>query len=134
MHLEQRPQKLQWVSDIDITFTEQDAREVHYPHIDALVIKINYGSTQLWQVLVDNGSAIDIIYYDAFKKMRFSDNDLKPAITLLYGFTSDSIMPRSMIELIVNVRTYPRVSMVMTQFLVVDCLFAFNTILGRPIL
>ncbi|PON66053.1 hypothetical protein PanWU01x14_112800, partial [Parasponia andersonii] len=77
---------------------EQDAREVHYPHNDALVIKINCGSTQLWRVLVDNGSAVDILYYDAFKKMGLNESDMKPAVTSLYRFTSNSIMPRGMIE------------------------------------
>ncbi|PON65255.1 hypothetical protein PanWU01x14_117720 [Parasponia andersonii] len=75
---------------------------------------------QLWRVLVDNGSVIDILYYDAFKKIRLSDSDLIPTVTLLYRFTSDSIMPMGLIELLVNVGTYPRVLMVMTQFLVVD--------------
>ncbi|PON36170.1 hypothetical protein PanWU01x14_330590, partial [Parasponia andersonii] len=95
---------------MDITFTKQDAREVYYPHNVALVIKINCGSTQLWRVLVDNGSAVDILYYDAFKKMGLSENDLKPDATLLYGFTGNSIMPRGMIDLMVNVGIYPRVS------------------------
>ena len=131
IHLEQRPQKLQRVPDMDITFTEQDAREVHYPHNDALVIKINCGSTQLWRVLIDNGSAVDILYYDAFKKMGLSDCDLRPAVTPLYRFTGVSIMPRGMIELLVSVGTYPRVSMVITQFLVVDCPSTFNGVLGR---
>ncbi|PON65900.1 hypothetical protein PanWU01x14_113890 [Parasponia andersonii] len=66
--------------------------------------------------------------------MRLNESDLKPAITPLYGFTGNSIMPMGMIELMVNVGTYPRVSMVMTQFLVIDCPSAFNVVLGRPTL
>ncbi|PON69940.1 hypothetical protein PanWU01x14_084040 [Parasponia andersonii] len=134
MHLEQRSRKLQRVPDMDITFTEQDAREVHSPHNDALVIKINCGSTQLWRVLVDNGSAVDILYFDAFKKMGLNESDLKSTVTPLYGFTGDSLMPMGMIKLMVSVGTYPRVSMIMTQILVVDCPSAFNAMLGRPTL
>ncbi|PON68031.1 hypothetical protein PanWU01x14_098350, partial [Parasponia andersonii] len=78
--------------------------------------------------------AVDILYYDAFKKMGLNKSDLKSTVTPLYGFTGNSIMPMGMIELMVNVGTYPRVSMVMTQFLVVDCPFVFNIVLGRPIL
>ncbi|PON33288.1 hypothetical protein PanWU01x14_354070, partial [Parasponia andersonii] len=109
----------QWVPNMDITFTEQDDREVHYPHNDTLVIKINCGSTQLWRVLVDNGSTVDILYYNAFKKMGLSESDLKPAVTPLYGFTGNSIMPKSMIKLMVKVGTYPKISTIMTQFLIV---------------
>ncbi|PON55571.1 Aspartic peptidase domain containing protein, partial [Parasponia andersonii] len=119
---------------MDITFTEQDAREVHYPHNNALVVKINCGSTQLWRGLVDNGSAVDILYFDAFKKMGLNESDLKPAAAPLYGFTRDSLMPMGMIELMVSVGTFPRVSSIMTQFLVVDCPSTFNAILGRPTL
>ncbi|PON47583.1 hypothetical protein PanWU01x14_243420, partial [Parasponia andersonii] len=53
--------------------------------------------------------------------MGLSESDLKPIVTPLYGFTGNSIMPRGMIELMVNVGNYPRVSMIMTQLLVVDC-------------
>ncbi|PON34879.1 hypothetical protein PanWU01x14_340680 [Parasponia andersonii] len=119
---------------MDITFTEQDAREVHYPHNDALVVKINCRSTQLWRVLVDNGSAVDILYFDAFKKIGLNESDLKPAATPLYSFTGDSLMPMGMIELMVSIGTFPRVSLIMTQFLVVDCPSAFNAVLGRPTL
>ncbi|PON61209.1 hypothetical protein PanWU01x14_147990, partial [Parasponia andersonii] len=66
------------------------------------------------RVLVDNGCAVDNLYYDAFKKMGLNESDLKPTITPLYGFTGDSLIPMGMIELMVNVGTYPRVSTIMT--------------------
>ncbi|PON38880.1 hypothetical protein PanWU01x14_309060 [Parasponia andersonii] len=74
------------------------------------------------------------MYYDAFKKMGLNESDLKPTVTPLYGFTGDRLMPMGMIELMVNVRTYPRVSKIMTQFLVVNCPSAFNAVLERPTL
>ncbi|PON50855.1 hypothetical protein PanWU01x14_220920, partial [Parasponia andersonii] len=77
---------------------------------------------------------MDILYYDAFKKIGLNESDLKPTIAPLYGFTGDSLMPIGMIELMVNVGTYPRVSAKMTQFLVVDCPSTFNAVLGRPTL
>ncbi|PON70600.1 hypothetical protein PanWU01x14_079740 [Parasponia andersonii] len=66
--------------------------------------------------------------------MGLNESDLKPVVTPLYGFTGNSIMPMSVIELMVNIGTYPRVSTVMTQFLVADCASAFNAVLERPIL
>ncbi|PON70461.1 hypothetical protein PanWU01x14_081300, partial [Parasponia andersonii] len=80
----------------------------------------------LWRVLVDNGNAVDILYFDASKKMGLNESDLKPAATPFYGFTGDSLMPMGMIELMVSIGTFPRVSSIMTQFLVVDCPSAFN--------
>ncbi|XP_065634578.1 uncharacterized protein LOC136069711 [Quercus suber] len=49
-----------------IGFSEEDARCLHHPHDDALVISLRVGDYNLHQVLVDNGSSADILYYPAF--------------------------------------------------------------------
>ena len=52
----------------DIIFTEADPKRVHHPHIDALVITVRVANSNVHGMLVDNGSAIDILYWDAYKK------------------------------------------------------------------
>ena len=52
-----------------IGFSEEDARRLHHPHDDALVISIRVGDYNVHQVLVDNGSSADILYYPAFQQM-----------------------------------------------------------------
>ena len=49
-----------------IGFTEEDARRLHHPHDDALVVSIRVGDYNTHQVLVDNGSFADSLYYPAF--------------------------------------------------------------------
>jgi len=49
-----------------IGFTEEDARCLHHPHDNALVVSIRVGDYNTQQVLVDNGSFSDILYYPAF--------------------------------------------------------------------
>ena len=44
------------------------------------------------------------------------------------------MIPKGTIKLAVTVGEYPRVSMVMTEFLIVDCPSAFNGVIGRPLL
>ena len=46
---------------------EEDARLLHHPHNDALVVSIYVGDYNVHQVLVDNGSSADILYYTAFQ-------------------------------------------------------------------
>ena len=53
-----------------IRFSEEDARRLHHPHDDALVVSIRVGDYNMHRVLVDNGSSIDILYYPAFQQMR----------------------------------------------------------------
>ena len=49
-----------------INFSEDDARRLHYPHDDALVVSLQIGDYNMHRVLVDNGSSADILYYPAF--------------------------------------------------------------------
>ena len=50
-----------------ITFTEEDAERIHYPHDDAIVITLLIANYTTRRVLVDNGSSADILYYPAFQ-------------------------------------------------------------------
>ena len=50
-----------------IGFSEDDARRLHHPHDDALVVSIWVGDYNVHQMLVDNGSSADILYYPAFQ-------------------------------------------------------------------
>ena len=51
-----------------IRFSEEDARHLHHPHDDALVVSMRVGDYNMHRVLVDNGSLADILYYSAFSK------------------------------------------------------------------
>ena len=48
-----------------IHFSEDDARRLHHPHDDALVVSLKIGDYNMHRVLVDNGSSADILYYPA---------------------------------------------------------------------
>ena len=49
-----------------IEFSKENARRLHHPHDDALVVSIRVGDYNTHQVLVDNGSSADILYYSVF--------------------------------------------------------------------
>ena len=49
-----------------IGFSEDDARRLHHPHDNALVISIRIGDYNVHWMLVDNGSSADILYYPTF--------------------------------------------------------------------
>ena len=46
-----------------IGFLEEDAWLLHHPHDDVLVVSMRVGDYNTYQVLVDNGSSVDILYY-----------------------------------------------------------------------
>jgi len=47
-----------------IGFSEEDARCLHHPYDDAFSLRVE--DYNMHRVLVDNGSATDILYYPAF--------------------------------------------------------------------
>ena len=114
----------------DVTFTEGDAQLVDLPHNDPLVIKAKVGNNNLYRILVDNGNTADILYLEAYKKMGLSEDLLKPVVTPLYGFTGDFLIPRGAISLPITVGDEPRISTVMTEFLIVDWTSTFNAVIG----
>ena len=49
-----------------IGFSEEDARRLHHPHNDALVVSVRIEDYNVHRILVNNGSSADILYYLAF--------------------------------------------------------------------
>ena len=89
-------------------------------------------NNKVHKILVDNGSSVDILYYQAFQKMGLKVSNIKPSSNPVYGFTGDSITPVGVISLPMTMGDYPRQSYVMADFLVIDQPSAFNAVLGRP--
>ncbi|XP_031255255.1 uncharacterized protein LOC116113251 [Pistacia vera] len=116
----------------EITFFEKDAVRLYHPHDDALIITPEIGWCEVHRILVDNGSAVNILFQRAFEKMQLDETDLKPASIPLYEFTGDHLIPRGTIALPITLGETNEVTK-MTEFLVVDYTSAFNGILGRPL-
>ena len=117
-----------------IGFSEEDARRLHHPHDDALVVSIQIEDYNMHRVLIDNGSSIDILYYLAFQQMRISRERLVPTNAPLVGFGGTRVLPLGVVTLSIIVGNYPQQIAKNVTFLVVDCSFAYNAILGRPTL
>ena len=58
--------KMAQIDNLIIGFIEEDARRLHHPHDDALVVSIWVGDYNTHRVLVDKGSSANILYYPAF--------------------------------------------------------------------
>ncbi|XP_050256164.1 uncharacterized protein LOC126701820 [Quercus robur] len=117
-----------------IRFSEDDARRLHHPHDDALMVSLQIGDYNMHRVLVDNGSSADILYYPAFQQMRIDRERLTPTNAPLVGFRGMKVFPLGAITLAVTAGDYPQQITKVVTFLVVDCSSAYNAILGRPTL
>ena len=69
-----------------IGFSEDDARRLHHPHDDTLVVNLQIGDYNMHWVLIDNGSSADILYYPVFQQIRIDREWLTPTNAPLVGF------------------------------------------------
>ena len=113
-----------------IGFSEDDARRLHHPHDDALVVSIWVGDYNVHRMLVDNGSSADILYYPAFQQMGINRVRLTPTNAPLVGFGGTRVLSLGAITLSMTVSDYPQQIIQDVTFLVVDCSSAYNGILG----
>jgi hypothetical protein len=130
----QRPRKNVKLDDQVINFSEDDARGIHQPHDDALVVTMTITGSITRRVLIDNGSSADIIYLPAYQQMKIDKEQLRPIDIPLVGFTGDKVKPSRVVSLMIEAGTYPKQVIASVEFLVVDCPSTYNVIISRPTL
>ena len=126
--------KMARINNPVIKFSEEDARRLHHPHDNALVVSIWVGDYNTHWVLVNNGSSANILYYLAFQQMRIDRERLVPMNTPFISFGGIRVFPLGAVTLSVTVGNYPQQITKDVTFLVVNCSSAYNAILGRPTL
>ena len=122
------------IDEPTISFTDEEAERIHHPHDDAIVITLLIADYTTMRVLVDNGSSTDILYYPTFQQMRFGRDQLRLVCSPLIGFGGMKVQPVGTITLPVVVGSYPQQITKEVNFLVVDCSYLYNAIIGRPTL
>lgn len=84
--------------------------------------------------MIDIGSSTNILYFDVFQKLRLTTNDLTPMISLLTGFTGDSIPHLGIMSLYVTFGGEPYLKIIKAKFMVVNIPSVYNVIIGQPTL
>jgi hypothetical protein len=77
---------------VPITFSQEDLQLKDYPHNDAMVISCVTKWFLVHNVLVDIGSATDIIFAKAFSQMQEQDDKIHDATPPLCGFKGKKIV------------------------------------------
>ncbi|XP_028057287.1 uncharacterized protein LOC114261245 [Camellia sinensis] len=93
-------------SKFDIVFSEKDLNGIQHPHTDALIVTVGVANKfDVKRVLIDQGSANDIMYYDLFKKLGLDEQHLIPTISPLVGFNGQTEWPLGRITLSVTAKS-----------------------------
>ena len=111
-----------------IGFSEEDKQGTLQPHDDALVVTLRIGGYDVKRVLVDQGSAVEVMYPDLYKGLNLKLEDLSPYDSPLVSFEGKIVTPKGMIRLPVQTDS----DVVEVNFIVVDVYSPYTAIVARP--
>ncbi|XP_071911843.1 uncharacterized protein [Coffea arabica] len=120
--------------DEEITFGPRDAVPLASGNHEAIIIHVVTNNYRVKKVYVDQGSAVDIMFYRVFKELGLEDGQLTPVRTPLVGFTGPPVHLEGMINLMVMVGQAPKCRTIPVNFVVVKQPSPYNIFLGRPAL
>jgi hypothetical protein len=121
-------------SHIPITFSQEDLQLKDYPHNDAMVISCVIKGFLVHNVLVDTGSAADIIFAKAFRQMQELDDKIHNATHPLCGFRGRQIVALGKITMPVTFGYVNNTKTEQVVFDIVDMEYPYNAIIGRGML
>ena len=111
-----------------MSFSEEDKIGTIQSHDDALLITPRIGDYDVKRVMVDGGSAAEVMYPDLYKGLRIKPKDLMPYSSPLMTFDGKLVILKGMIRL--PIQTSPEI--VEVNFIVVDTYSPYTAIVGRP--
>ena len=109
-------------------FSDEDKAKTIQPHDDALVVVLRIGGYDVRQVLVDQGSAVEIMYPDLYKGLNLKPNYLTAYKSPLVSFEGKTVVPKGQIRLPIQADS----EVVEVDFIVVDSYSPYTAIVARP--
>ena len=111
-----------------LSFSNKDKIKTIQPQDDALVVTLKIEGYDVKRVLVDQGSGIEIIYPDLYKRLNLKSKDLTAYDSLLVNFDGKVVILRGQIRLPMQVG----LEVVEVEFIVVDAYSPYTAIIARP--
>ena len=109
-------------------FSDENKIGTIQPHDDALVITLRIRGYDVKRVMVDQGSAVEIMYHNLYKGLSLRFEDLTPYNSPLVTFEGKVIILKGQIKLHVQTGS----ETVEVDFIVVDAYSPYTTIVARP--
>ena len=96
---------------------------------DLIVIYSIINNYLVERILVDDGSTVEVLIFDAFKKMGLDESLLRP-VEPIYDFSNQPIKVKGSITLLVTLDQVENTVTEQAKFLVVDQPSAYNAIIS----
>ena len=124
----QEPKRVRMEWPLVMGFSDEDKIGTIQPHDDALVITLRIWGYDVKRVMVDQGSAVEIMYPDLYKGLNLKAEDLMSYSSPLVSFEGRIIIPKGQIRLPVQTGS----EVVEVDFIVVDVYSPYIAIVARP--
>ena len=109
-------------------FSDEDKVGTIQPHDDALVVMLRIWGFDVKRVLVNQGSAVEIMYPDLYKRLNLKSENLTAYASLLISFEGKTVIPKCQIRLPIQTDS----EVVEVDFIVVDSYSPYTAIVARP--
>ena len=109
-------------------FSDEDKLRTIQSHDNALVVTLRISGYDVKRVMIDQGSAVEIVYPDLFKALNLKPENLTVYSSPLVSFEGKMVIPKCQIRLLVQTG----LDVVKVDFIVVDVFSPYTTIMGRP--
>ena len=124
----QDPKRARMELPLVMGFSDEDKIGTIQPYDDALVITLRIEGYDVKRVMVDQGSAAEIMYPDLYKGLNLKVEDLTPYSSPLVSFEGKIIIPKGQVRLLVQTGS----EVVEVDFIVVDAYSPYTAIVARP--
>ena len=126
--INQEPKRARVERQLIMGFSDEDNVRTIQPHDDALMITLRIGGYDIKKVMVDQGSAAEIMYPDLYRGLDLRAEDLMPYSSPLISFERTIIIPKGQIRLPVQTGS----ETVEVNFIIVDAYSPYTAIVARP--
>ena len=109
-------------------FLDEDKLGTIQPHDDALVVTHRIGGYDMKRVMIDQGSAAEIMYLDLYKGLGLKPENLTAYSSPLVSFEGKMVVPKGHIRLPVQTGS----DVVEVDFIMVDAFSPYMAIMGKP--
>ncbi|GAA0159286.1 hypothetical protein LIER_16100 [Lithospermum erythrorhizon] len=105
---------------LNLSFSQEHFEGIECPHEDPLVIPLVIANFEVGRMLVDTRSSVDMLFLDAYLKLRISWAQIRPVATPLVGFIGDAVSPLEVSNLMVTMGKHPQQAARIVEFAIVD--------------
>ena len=93
------PKRINTNVPLVLSFSDADKQGTIQPHDDALVVTLRIGGYDVKRIMVDQGSAAEIMYPGLFKGLGLKPEDLTTYSSPLVSFEGKMVVPKGQIRL-----------------------------------